>query len=186
MPLPAQRSYNVLMPTALKSLGSLGLVLALSAPVFAQDAPESLQNAASKEKERRKAAPRAKTYTEVDLAKASNPNENIAAPEAAASPTPGSTSGKREKTDDETRAEKKAQFEKRIAEQVATLGIVRKAMDDAQLELNDMTTMTQFGSRKEALQKLLDDGRAELKKGEEAIAAIEEEARRAGILVSRP
>lgn len=174
------------MPTALTSLGSLGLALALSLPALAQDAPESLASVASKEKERRKATPRAKTYTEVDLAKASNPDENITAPEAAASPAPGAASGKRDKTEDELRAEKKAQFEKRIAEQVATLGIVRKAMDDAQLELNDMTTMTQFGSRKEALQKLLDDGRAELKKGEEAIAAIEEEARRAGVQVSRP
>lgn len=172
------------MPTALKSLASLGLVLALSAPALAQDAPESLAGAAAKEKDRRKAAPKAKTYNETDLAKAKSPADDFAAPEPVASPRPAS--GKREKTDDQIRAEKKAGFEKRIAEQVATLEIVRKAMNDTQLELNDMTTLTQFGSRKEALQKILADGQVELKKGEEAIAAIEEEARREGVSVSRP
>lgn len=165
----------------------LGLALALAAPAFAQSPAEAtLTEAAAKEKERRKATRSAKEYGEADLARTRTPADDFATtPEPAASPSPRA-GGKREKTDDELRAEKKAGYEKRIADKVAVMEIVRKAMADAQLELNDMTTLTQLGSRKEALQKILDDGAAELKKGEDAIAAIEEEARRAGIQVSRP
>lgn len=167
----------------------LGLALVLAAPVFGQaQAEQSIAEAAAKEKERRKATRSAKEYGEADLAKARNPADDLATtsgPAASPSPRPGAA-GRREKTDAEVRAERKAGYEKRIADKVAVMDVVRKAMADAQLELNDMTTLTQFGSRKESLQKILDDGAAELKKGEDAIAAIEEEARRAGIQVSRP
>lgn len=166
-----------------KLVAPFGLALLLAAPALAQEPEESLTEAAAKEKDRRKATPKARAFTESDLAKAKKPGDDLAAPEPAASPSPG---GKRERTDEELRTEKKAGYEKRIAEKVAVLEVVRKAMADAQLELNDMTTLTQFGSRKDALQKILDDGAAELKKGDEAIAAIEEEARREGIQISRP
>lgn len=169
----------------LKLVAPFGLALLFAAPALAQEPEESLTEAAAKEKDRRKATPNARAFTESDLAKARKPGDDLAAPEPAASPSP-SPGGKREKTDEELRAEKKAGYEKRIAEKVAVLEVVRKAMADAQLELNDMTTLTQFGSRKDALQKILDDGAAELKKGDEAIAAIEEEARREGIQISRP
>ena len=69
---------------------------------------------------------------------------------------------------------------------VKIIEVVRKAMDDAQLELNDVNTVTKYGSRKDALQKILEDGQAELKKADQALAQIEEEARREGISVARP
>lgn len=171
----------------LKLVAPFGLALLFAAPAPAQEPEESLTEAAAKEKDRRKATPNARAFTESDLAKARKPGDDLAAPETAASPSPSpSPGGKREKTEEELRAEKRAGYEKRIAEKVAVLEVVRKAMADAQLELNDMTTLTQFGSRKDALQKILDDGAVELKKGDEAIAAIEEEARREGIQISRP
>ncbi len=164
----------------------LGLALAVSA----QETKQSLPDAAAKEKERRKAVAAARTYREADLYRAGASRDDVAAAAATESPSPSDSpqpaAGKREKTDDEVRAEKRTAFEKQIAGQVKTMAVVRKAMDDAQLELNDTTTITQFGTRKEALQKVLDDGLAELKKAEAAIASIEEDARRQGVAVSRP
>lgn len=148
-------------------------------------ATDSLTDAAEREKERRKASPKAKVYTETNIPKpvgAGFERVSEATPSAAASPSPG----KPEKTVEEIRAEKKAGYEKRIADQVKTVEVVRKAMDDAQLELNDINTITKFGSRKDALLKIIDDGQAELKKADQALADIEEEARREGISVSRP
>jgi hypothetical protein len=155
----------------------------------AQAATESLTDAAQREKERRKSAPKGKTYTETNLPKPAVVGfERTDEPATEESQSSAATppSGKPEKTVDEIRAEKKAGYEKRIAEQVKTIDVVRKAMDDAQLELNDVNTITQFGSRKDALLKILDDGQVELKKADQAISDIEEEARREGISVSRP
>lgn len=174
------------MRIALRRAARAGLAALLAVPCLAQEPAESLTEAAAKERERRKAAAKARPFTETDLAKGRRPSDDFAPtsePVASPSPRPGA---RRERTDDELRAEKKAGYEKRIAAELATLEVVRKAIADAQLELNDMTTLTQFGSRKEALQKRLDDGAAELKRIDAAIAAIEEEARREGIQVSRP
>lgn len=173
-------------------LSSAVLAGCLLAPAaWAQDASESLSEAAAKERERRKATSKARAYTEADLGRPRPAGpEPVRAAEPAtsaeATPAPTPAGGAREKTPDEVRADKKAEYDKRIAAEEKVIAAVRKAMDEAQLELNDPTTLTQFGSRKEALQKILDDGQAELKKSEAAIAAIEEEARREGISVSRP
>ena len=105
---------------------------------------------------------------------------------ASATVTSGAADAKTEKTDDQRRAEKRQEIEKKIADQRETQAIVHKAMEAAQLELNDPTTATMFGTRGAALQKILDDGLVELKKTEQAIADLEEEARRQGIAVSRP
>lgn len=166
----------------------MALLAALAAApgASAQAATDSLPDAAEREKERRKASPKAKVYTESNLTKpaAATGFERVdeASPSAAPSPAPS----KAEKSVEEIRAEKKAGYEKRIAEQVKTIEVVRKAMDEAQLELNDVNTITKYGSRKDALLKILDDGQAEIKKADLAIADIEEEARREGISVSRP
>ncbi len=157
----------------------------LASRAGAQAATDSLTDAAQREKERRKASPKGKVYTENNL-----PRPVAGGFERATEDAPSSAaaapSGKPEKTVDEIRAEKKAGYEKRIADQLKTMEVVRKAMDNAQLELNDVNTITNYGSRKDALLKILDDGQAELKKGDQAIADIEEEARREGISVSRP
>jgi len=169
----------------LRPVTIMALVSALVASrAGAQAATDSLTDAAKREKERRKASPRGKVYTETNLPK---PVETgFERTEETQSSAPAPASGKTEKTVDEIRAEKKAGYEKRIAEQVKAIEVVRKAMDDAQLELNDVNTITQYGSRKDALLKILDDGQVELKKADQAIADIEEEARREGISVSRP
>ena len=157
-----------------------------AAQAGAQAASDSLTEAAQRERERRKGAAKARTYTETSLPKpvVGSGVERIdePAPSTAASPAPAVP----EKTVDEIRAEKKAAYEKRLADRAKDIEVVRKAMDDAQLELNDINTITKYGSRKDALLKILEDGQTELKKADQALAEIEEEARREGISVSRP
>jgi len=176
-----------LVLTTVLALGSQGAWAWQSA-----SAP-SLGDVAERTKKEREARrgkkPAPKVLTEADL----KPAPPVAADAAAGStdiatakvPAVG-TDAKPAKTDDELRAEKKKEFEKKIADQVQTMGVIHKAMEDAQNELNDPTTATQFGSRGAALRKLLDDGAVELKNAEAAIAAVEEDARRQGISVSRP
>lgn len=140
-----------------------------------------------KEREaRRGGKPAPKLVTESDLkpapASAGGAETAAAKPAAAA----GASDQKLPKTDDELRAEKKTEYEKKLAEQVQSIGVIRKAMEDAQRELNDPTTASLLGTRGAALRKLLDDGQVELQKAEAAIAGIEEDARRQGISVSRP
>jgi uncharacterized coiled-coil protein SlyX len=175
-----------------KVLLTIGLLLS-GASVWAwQDANATpLGQAAEKarrEREARKGQKAVKAYTEADLrgagATASSSEASAsgaAAPDASASPAPGA---KKEKTDDEVRADKKKDLEKRIAEQLKLIDVIRKAMDEAQAELGDPTTATTFGSRGAALQKRITDGEAELAKTQQAIADIEDEARRQGISVS--
>lgn len=139
---------------------------------------------------RRGNKPAKRVVTEADLkpapAVASDSSAGGGDSAAAEAPAGGAGEAKAAKTDEELRAEKKREFEKKIAEQVQTVGVIRKAMEGAQNELNDPTTATQLGARGAALRKLLDDGQVELKKAEAAIAVVEEDARRQGISVSRP
>jgi hypothetical protein len=149
-----------------------------------------LAERAKKEREARRAGkPAPRLITDADLQNHSSDGLS-ADPTSQASPAPGAAApaaaGKTPKSDDELRAEKRQDIEKKIAEQQKTTEVIRKAMDDAQRELNDPTTLTMFGPRNTALQKILDDGQVELKKSEQAIADLQEEARRQGISVSRP
>lgn len=102
---------------------------------------------------------------------------------AAKSTPPGAKTA--EKTDDQLRAEHRDAIQKKIEDQLKLMDIVREAMDEAQAELNDLTNYT-LGSRRGALLKRLEDGKAEIAKAEQTIADLEEEARRQGISVSRP
>jgi hypothetical protein len=163
---------------------AVAVVLCAAVPLSAQ----SLTEAAEKQKKERKGQP--KVYTEDDLRKAgarvATPPE-IAPAGDPAKPEPAAAAAKPkadEKTDDQLRAEKKAELEKKIQEQQAIIVQVRKAMADAQRELGDITNYT-MGPRRAALMKVLDDGNAEIAKANAAIADVEEQARRAGVSVSR-
>src|SRR5262245_22365007 len=146
----------------LRPVGPVVLLAAfIASGARAQVATESLPDAAQREKERRKSTSKAKVYTDASVPKPVGTGfERVgeaAEPSSEASPAPAA----REKTVDEIRAEKKTAYEKRIGDHVKTIEVVRKAMDDAQSELNDINTITKFGSRKDALLKILDDGQAE-------------------------
>lgn len=163
-----------------------------AAPVFAFQEP-SLAELAKQEKKRRKAAAAAaekktRTITEDELragpGSTANPvadAEPGASPAASPAAAPGATP---EKTDGELRAEKQADIQKRIDEQKARMDKVKEVMAEAQAELNDLANQT-LGGRRASLMKLIDDGNAELAACEARIADLEEEARRAGVRVSR-
>jgi hypothetical protein len=163
---------------------AVAVLLWAAAPLAAQSLPE----AADKQKKERKG--QAKVYTDDDLRKAgartATPPE-IGAPADAAKAEPAAAATKPkadEKTDDQLRAEKKADLEKKFQEQQAIIVQVRKAMDDAQRELSDLSNYT-MGPRRAALAKVVDDGNAAIAKANAAIADVEEQARRAGVSVSR-
>lgn len=152
----------------------------------------SLAEIAKQEKKRRKAAAKAaeqptRTITETELkagpGTAANPVVDAPAEAGAAAPaaSPGASP---EKTDDQVRDEKRAEIQKKIDEQKERMDKVRQLMADAQLELNDLSNQT-MGGRRAALLKLVDDGNAELAACEARISDLEEQARRAGIPVSR-
>jgi hypothetical protein len=163
---------------------AVAVLLFAAGPLGAQSLPE----AAEKQKKERKG--QAKVYTEDDLRKAGArtatpqelaPSADQAKPDAAGAAAKPKTD---EKTDDQLRAEKKAEFDKKIKDQQDLIAQVRKMMDDAQRELSDLSNYT-VGSRRGALIKVIDDGNAEIAKANAAIADIEEQARRAGVSVAR-
>ena len=160
----------------------------LGAPAAAS--AQSLAELAEKEKKRRESVKSSgKVITNDDLGSRSR----VAPPastEAQATPSPGAQGSKAtadekpEKTPSELREEKRAEIQGKIDEQVGLIRAVQEVIDTSQLELNDLTDMT-FGGRRANLMKLIEDGKAEIAGFEQAIEDLEEEARRAGVRVSR-
>lgn len=151
---------------------------------------QSLAEMAEKTKKKKAAA---KVITENDLkgSKARGSfGEAEATPEAPAAEgeapkAEGADKGKaEEKTPEQIRAERQADIQKKIDEEKRMIGVVQKAMDDAQVQLSDLSNLT-LGERRASLMRLLDEGKAEIAKREQAIADLEEQARREGISVSR-
>jgi DNA repair exonuclease SbcCD ATPase subunit len=151
---------------------------------------QSIGELAEKQKKARKGQP-AKVITAEDL---KNPRARVEIPPAqepsggaaseAAKPPAGADAAKPEKTEEEQRAEKRAEIEKKIKEHQDRIADVRAQMDAAQTELNDLSTLT-YGGRREALMKLLAEGEAEIAKANQAIADLQEQARRAGLPIAR-
>lgn len=172
-----------------------------STPDSSKDSKDSpLVEQAEKTKRERAARrsagqPPAKTFNNDNVKRVGKPPEDLApSAEATVAAAAGSdaagakgaaSEAKTEKTEDQLRAEHRDAIQKKIDDQVKLMDIVREAMDDAQAELNDLTNYT-IGSRRGALLKRLEDGKAEIAKAEQTIADLEEEARREGISVSRP
>jgi hypothetical protein len=169
--------------SAVASLVFLGLV---APPLAAQ---ESLAQAAERQKKARTG--QTKVITEDELrnnrSKAYSPPSVDGAPDQpAAQPSPGA-GGKpaaKELTEEEQRAKSKSDIEKQIKDHADYIAVINKQLADAQLELNDIATMT-FGGRRTELMRLLDEGKAKIAEVEGQIAELQEKARRAGIAVSR-
>lgn len=160
---------------------AVAVLLCAAAPLAAQSLPE----AAERQKKERKG--QARVYTDEDLKRAGARTAFPAEPAPSAEASPAAAAAKtkaEEKTDDQLRADKKAELEKKIQEQQQIIAQVRKMMDDAQRELNDLSNYT-VGPRRAALLKVIDDGNAEIAKANAAMAEIEEQARRAGVSVAR-
>ena len=155
---------------------------------------QSLAEAAAKERERRKGKT-TKVVTDQELRGAGRHltsldggapvGEPSPAPADSASPAPGAqpAAAAPQKSDEELRAEKKADLEKRLKQQNDIIAATRKMMEQAQLELNDTGNLT-FGGRREALMKIMEEHQKEIAQAEATIEQIREEARRAGIALS--
>ena len=152
----------------------------------------SLAEVAQKDKERRaKEKKPAKSFTDADLKSSGRSTFNVMEGVSTTAPAAGEAKAEGEaapgaakpKSDDELRAQKKTDLQRRLDEQKKLIEVVQKAVADAQRELGDVANTT-YGSRRDALTKRVDDGAKELAKAQQAIADIQDEARRAGITLS--
>jgi hypothetical protein len=83
------------------------------------------------------------------------------------------------------RTQRRSDLQRQLDEQVKIMDVVRKAMADAQSELNDLTQLTFGPGRRAQLIKLVEDGQRELARLEQVIAQLDEQARRDGFVLSR-
>jgi hypothetical protein len=166
--------------------------VALGVPSFA--GAQSLAEIAEKEKERRKAAKKpAKTFTESDLKRGGMSTFNAQVGEGSSAPADASApatspspdaGGAKPKSSDELRAEKQKQLQARLDEQKKLADVVRKAKAEAEQELGDVANMS-VGTRRQQVQKLVDDSNAKLAEIQGAVDGILDEARRAGVVLSQ-
>jgi DNA repair exonuclease SbcCD ATPase subunit len=160
----------------------LGCLLA-ALPAAAQET--SMAQAAEKQKKARRGD--TKVLTEADLRSAGGarlavPAGSAPAAEAAAPTAASGAPGTPEKSEDEKRAERKAEIEAKMQEARARIEELQKAITQAQAEMNDVSNYT-YGPRRAGLQKHIDDSQAEIAAKNQAIADLQEQARREGIAV---
>jgi hypothetical protein len=170
----------------------------LAAPVRAWQSQPSLGELAEKEKQRRAAAAKKgkKVYTEDDLKRAggksaSFPEGSSATETASAQPgetkaegQPAAADAKPPKTDAELRAERRTELQGKMDAQVKRRGELQKRVDDIQRSLSD-PTHNPYGAAHGDNTKLLEDNKQELAKTDQAIADLEDQARRLGISLNR-
>lgn len=167
-------------------MAALGLVL--SARVV--PAEESLADKAARARRPALApAAPAKVYTNEDLLDAKGTvivlAEPAGEPETAPDAEAAAKASKPEPTEEEKRAQAGAALQKQIDEQAEIIRQGRKAIEDSERELGDITNYT-FGTRRAALMQSVEDARQTMQAAERALADLEEQARRQGIRVSLP
>lgn len=170
-------------------IAALGTAVALVAvPLLARE--QSLAELAERQKKARKASGQTKVITEDDLKRVGTPyvpastSGEAVKPEASAGASGATADKPAEKSPEEQRAEKRAEIDKKLKQWTDFIAETKAQMDQAQLELNDISSLT-WGNRRAGLQKILDEGAQHIAEAQQAIADLQEEARRAGIPVSR-
>lgn len=171
----------------MKLIVAVSVLSFFAIPALAQ---ESMAQAAERQKKARKG--QTKVITDDELrgvrSKSYSPAsvDGTTSPQPAASPAAGAATADAPavKSDDQQRAEKKAEIEGKLKQWTDFIAETKKAMDQAQLELNDLGGAT-FGNRRAGLQKILDEGNQHLAEAQQSIADLQEQARRAGIALSR-
>lgn len=150
---------------------------------------QSLTDAAAKEKARRRSVSKpAKVVTDEELRQgggtvSSSGTEN--APATGEAKTAEGQAGKeggpakKEKTEDELKAEAQAQWRKRMDAANAELAQAQTLATQIQAELND-TSGGVYTPRRAGLQTQLDDARKKQTEAEQKVAALSEEGRRNG------
>lgn len=171
-------------------------ILAMAAPVAAQSSKEkeslSIVELAKREKERRQASEAdAQVITNEQLGyrsqvwfQAQESAEAEAGEEGSSAGVTDSDAAEDEPTPEEVRAAKQAELQAQLDEELDRMDRIRTVIAQAERELADLTDLT-FGTRRANLQKLIEDGEAELEASEEKLVQIEREARFAAVRVRR-
>jgi hypothetical protein len=167
------------------------MALGLAMPVQAAQREESLADKAARARKPAPAASSApaKVFTNDDLL---NAKGNVSVlPEPAGEPEAGPGAGtagrtsRPEPTDDEKRAQAGAALQKQIDEQAEIIKMGRKAIEEWEVELNDITNYT-FGTRRAALMQSIDEARQAMAAAQRSIDDLEDQARRQAIRVTLP
>ncbi|PYQ55992.1 MAG: hypothetical protein DMF78_00335 [Acidobacteria bacterium] len=152
------------------------------------DAPKTMGEAAAKEKDKKKPA---KVYTEDDLHNHGRASGSYSQPAAEATPStgdkkaegdkkPGDKAGeKKEKTPDEERAEKQADWHKRLEQTQKDVATWQAEVDRIQSVLND-STQPQYGPGRQAKVDALETAKKNLAAANQTLSDLQEEGRRNG------
>ena len=148
-------------------------------------AAQSLGDAAAKEKEKKKDA-KAKVYTEDDLKRAGSSGTYSAPPgpdaTASAAPKDGAAAkpegAAKGKTDDELKADKQADWHKRLETAQQSVAQIQKAIDDLQASLAQ--SQSYYSPSRARAVSDLDEAKAKLEKAQQSVTDLEEEGRRNG------
>lgn len=144
---------------------------------------QSLSEAAAKEKERRKGK-QAKVFTDDDLRKAGGPASPSTPAEptatAAAKPEEGKPGAKKaEKTEEELRVEREADWHKRLETAQKNVSILQDQVNKIQADLNDMSGGV-YSARRTTLANLLEETKKQLAEAQQTVGNLQEEGRRSG------
>ncbi len=177
----------------MRVLLALSLVFSFAASGFAQTS-EDENSLAALAKRNKKKSEESKVITGDDLRRAggkrrntpesvpANPSSSGAA-DAEQAAGEGEGEAEPEKTEEETRADLKTEIQGDLAFHRGNIETLRKAKQDAQADLNDQTTSTPSvtSTRRSKQMALIVDIDRQIAEQEQAIAELEERARRAGI-----
>lgn len=166
------------------------LALGMAAAAQAQD--ESPLAAAARQEQQRRAKLKgtARVVTERDVAGSPAATSETVGEATTAAEAPAGTSetagpaAKREKTEDELRAERRAAVLKELEEQRARIVELRRQLEPIETELADVGSYS-LGARRASLVRVLEDGRNQVATAEARVAELEEQARRLGVNVAR-
>jgi uncharacterized coiled-coil protein SlyX len=173
------------MDPAMRIIATVSVMSLFAIPAVAQ---ESMAQAAERQKKARTG--QTKVITDSDLR--SNRGKGYSAAEvdgAAAQPTTAAaataaTPAAASKSDDQVRAEKRAEIETKIKQWNDFIVETRKSADQAQAEMNDLRDAT-LGNRRAGLQRIIDEANQHIVEAQQTITDLQEQARRSGIPVSR-
>jgi hypothetical protein len=164
---------------------AMGGFVWMAAPAGA-DAPKTMGEAAAKEKDKKKPA---KVYTEDDLRNPPKGTGSYSQPAAESTTTttdtakkddkkPADAAGqKKEKTPDEERAEKQADWHKRLDQAQKDVGTWQAEVDRIQGVLND-STQPQYGAGRQAKVDALETAKKNLAAASQSLSDLQEEGRR--------
>jgi hypothetical protein len=143
---------------------------------------QSLTEAAAKEKARRKAAQKGKSFTDDDLrggggGTVSTGTETASGGTSTAKPGETGKSTAKQKTDDEIKAEQSAAWKKRVEAANKKVAVLQETIDKIQLDLNDMSGGV-YSSRRATLLTLLDDTKNQLAAAQQSVADLDDEGRK--------